>query len=182
MKTIPGTWDRHLRPDIEPGLLSGCHSHSLHSLAWFSFLCVIDKGLPLLLSDFANFIYNPGPTITQVSFLQINLHQLHSKHWLSELPKQMVWGQCLSPASILLLTLEGHADLLTLAPGIPQRSEKNKNKRISHPFFWKHCWWPWGWCGFEQENMGLGEEPFPSWGDSEVGTGRAEGWEATGPV
>lgn len=91
MVIVPGTWNRHLRPDIQPSLLlSVCHSCTLHNLAWLWLLGVTEKGFPLLLSDFANFIHNPSPTISQVYFLQINLHELHSEHWLSEVLKQSV--------------------------------------------------------------------------------------------
>lgn len=151
MEIVPGTWNCHLRPDSQPSLLSGCHSCILHSLAWFWFLCVIEKDLPLLLSNFASFIHNPGPTITQAYFLQINVH------WLSEVLTHMVEdnahhiatnrGTCKLPWPWFQACLGG--------------VKKNKNKRVLLPSFWKYCWWYQGWCGVEWENMGLGEKPTP---------------------
>lgn len=48
---------------------SGYYNHISQSLAWYDFFHMVDNGLQLPVSDFANFIYNPGPTITQVLFL-----------------------------------------------------------------------------------------------------------------
>lgn len=127
MEIVPGTWNCHLRPDSQPSLLSGCHSCILHSLAWFWFLCVIEKDLPLLLSNFASFIHNPGPTITQAYFLQINVH------WLSEVLTHMVEdnahhiatnrGTCKLPWPWFQACLGG--------------VKKNKNKRVFTPLLLK---------------------------------------------
>lgn len=42
----------------------GYYIHISQSLALFNSLHVVGNGLQLLVSYFANFIYNPGPTIT----------------------------------------------------------------------------------------------------------------------
>lgn len=69
METVHVTWKDRLWHSTQFSAQCGQSSHVAQSRAWFDFLHVVDNGLQLLVSDFANFIYNPGPTITQVLFL-----------------------------------------------------------------------------------------------------------------